>query len=81
MENQKLTKQQNSTVKTAKGKKQKAKKKFEREEQPIYFAFLLVNLLPTIASLLQTGQITMAVAVAQGLASCVLIIKMAIDRK
>lgn len=61
-------------TKTNRGKRTK-------NEMPLYIAFLLVNLLPTIVSLLQTGQINMAVNVAQGLASCVLIIKIAIDRK
>lgn len=52
-----------------------------KNELPLYIAFLLVNLLPTIVSHLQTGQISMAVNVAQGLASCLFIIKLAIDRK
>ena len=50
-------------------------------KKPTYVSLLLISLLPTIASLLQTGQITMAVNVAQKLASCILIIKMVIDKK
>ncbi len=84
MKNQELIKQQNSkeisVAKNIRKRKPKSEKKV-MNGMPLYITFLLVILLPTIASLLQTGQINMAVNVTQGLAICVLIIKMAIDRK
>ncbi len=55
--------------------------KRNKNEMSLYITFLLVNLLPTIILHLQTGQINMAMNVAQGLANCILIIKMAIDKK
>jgi len=70
---------QNSLVK--RNRKITNRNKKIKDEMPLYITFLLVNLLPTIVLLLQTGEINMAVNVAQGLASCILIIKMAIDRK
>ena len=55
--------------------------KIIKNEIPAYITLVLVSLLPIIVSHLQTGQISMAINVAQGLASCVLIIKMVMDRK